>query len=160
QGGDGGSIPGRADLVKLKTRGVKLDQTELLIAQWFFCALSKNNLQPPIVACGLGKLYNRDAVIEYLLDKDRYGEADVICPHIHSIKDVINLNLTMNPAYDEPAHGHTNPTSTTAQFICPITGKEMNGKYRFVFLDSCGCVFSEQALKEVKTSLCMKVSYK
>ncbi|CAO3644386.1 unnamed protein product [Mucor hiemalis] len=33
--------------------------------------------------------------------------------------------------------------------------KEMNGKHRFVYLDSCGCVFAEQVLKEVATKECL-----
>jgi hypothetical protein len=34
--------------------------------------------------------------------------------------------------------------------------KEMNGKYRFVYLDTCGCVMSEQAMKEVPSKTCIK----
>ncbi|CAI9572268.1 unnamed protein product [Staurois parvus] len=42
------------------------------------------------------------------------------------------------------------------QFICPIVGLEMNGKHRFCVLRQCGCVFSERALKEIKTDVCHK----
>lgn len=45
-----------------------------------------------------------------------------------------------------------------SKFICPISMKEMNGKHRFVYLDTCGCVFAEQSLKEVKSKECMTVS--
>ena len=41
-----------------------------------------------------------------------------------------------------------------APFICPITQKEMNGHYRFVY-GPCGCVLSEQALKEVQSNACL-----
>ncbi|CAO3573589.1 unnamed protein product [Mortierella alpina] len=34
--------------------------------------------------------------------------------------------------------------------------KEMNGKHRFVYLDSCGCVMSEQAMKEIPSKTCIK----
>lgn len=34
-------------------------------------------------------------------------------------------------------------------FQCPITMKEMNGHQRFIFFWTCGCVMSEQALKEM-----------
>jgi hypothetical protein len=34
----------------------------------------------------------------------------------------------------------------------------MSGKFRFVALWSCGCVFSERALKEIDTKICHKVS--
>ncbi|KAG7226686.1 hypothetical protein INR49_023480 [Caranx melampygus] len=43
-------------------------------------------------------------------------------------------------------------------FICPVVGLEMNGKHRFCYLHTCGCVFSDRALKEVKTEICHKVS--
>jgi hypothetical protein len=36
-----------------------------------------------------------------------------------------------------------------SQYICPITGLEMNGRYKFVFLWKNGFVCSERGLKEV-----------
>jgi len=48
--------------------------------------LSKRLLQEPIVSCALGKLYNKDAILEYLLDKSSYGDGEVICGHIRSLK--------------------------------------------------------------------------
>lgn len=47
---------------------------------------SKRLLQEPVVSCALGKLYNKDALIEYLLDKSAYGDGEEICGHIRSIK--------------------------------------------------------------------------
>jgi hypothetical protein len=43
-------------------------------------------LQDPVVACALGKLYNKDAIIEYLLNKNAYGDGDIICSHISNMK--------------------------------------------------------------------------
>ena len=43
-------------------------------------------LQEPIVSCALGKLYNKDAILEYLLDKSSYGDGEEICGHIRSLK--------------------------------------------------------------------------
>jgi hypothetical protein len=40
-GNDGGSIPKRNELVKEKQKEVRPDQNAVLIATWFFCALSK-----------------------------------------------------------------------------------------------------------------------
>lgn len=39
-----------------------------------------------MVADPLGKLYNKDAVIEYLLDKSAYGDGEQICPYISGVK--------------------------------------------------------------------------
>jgi hypothetical protein len=43
-------------------------------------------LQEPVVSCALGKLYNKDALLEYLLDKSSYGDGEEICGHIRSLK--------------------------------------------------------------------------
>jgi len=46
----------------------------------------KSLLQDPVVICALGKLYNKDAVLEFLLNREAYGDGDMICSHITSIK--------------------------------------------------------------------------
>lgn len=43
-------------------------------------------LEEPIVSCALGKLYNKDAILEYLIDKTVYGDGEAICRHIRSLK--------------------------------------------------------------------------
>jgi len=96
------------------------------------------------VSCGLGKLYNKDALLEYLLDKSAYGDGEEICGHIKSIKDVTTLKFTPNPA--KPI-ADPDPTRPHASFICPLTLKEMSGTHPFVYLASCGCVFSSAGLR-------------
>lgn len=44
---------------------------------------------------------------------------------------------------------------TKGQWMCPVTREETNGKVPFVFLRTCGCVFADKALREVKSSTCM-----
>ncbi|KAG0223415.1 hypothetical protein BGW42_005911 [Actinomortierella wolfii] len=158
-GCDGGSIPKRDELVKQKQKQVRMDPNMLNKEHWTMCTLSKRPLAVPIVACGLGRLYNRDAIIEFLLDRSVYGDGDVICSHIKSLKDVVTLKLEPNPAASEKKHS-SSPTNVEqeqpAQFICPLTRKEMNGKQRFVFIDTCGCVLSEQAMKEVPSQTCVQ----
>jgi len=164
-GCDGGTIPKRDELVKTKKKNKQVDKTEQLIANWYYCALSKTPLKEPIVSCRLGKLYNKDAIIKYLLNKKAYGDGDIICKHITSIKDVTTLNLTVNPAYSSSNKHSSIVTNTVGndvlipQFVCPITMKEMSGKYKFVYLP-CGCVFSEQALKEVPSTVCLQCNKK
>ena len=43
-------------------------------------------LHEPIVSCELGKLYNKDALIEFLLDRSAFGDGEEICGHIRSLK--------------------------------------------------------------------------
>ncbi|KAF8508762.1 Rtf2 RING-finger-domain-containing protein [Gautieria morchelliformis] len=147
-GNDGGSIPDRRDLVRNKPKAEQADRHNQMIARWFFCALSKRPLQEPIVSCPLGKLYNKDAILEYLLDKAAYGDGDDICGHIRSLKDVRTLKLTHNPA----ATVDTTDTDRQARFACPLTLKEMTGTHPFVYLSTCGCVFSQAGLRAVSSS--------
>ncbi|CAO3695882.1 unnamed protein product [Rhizopus microsporus] len=67
-GNDGGSFQ--------DARDVKINPDLERIAAWLHCALSKLPLEQPVVSCGLGKLYNQNAIIEYLLDRNAYGDGD------------------------------------------------------------------------------------
>lgn len=81
-GCDGGSIPRRDELVKLKKKAEKVDPAEVERIKWFTCALSNDKLKEPIVACELGHLYNKEAVIRSLLDKN----VDEKFNHIRNLK--------------------------------------------------------------------------
>jgi len=143
-GNDGGSIPDRRDLVKNKPKAEQADKNNQIIAQWFFCALSKRPLQEPVVSCALGKLYNKDALLEYLLDKSTFGDGGEICGHIKSLKDVVTLKLTPNPLTRDADSDEPHPS-----FACPLTMKPMAGVLPFVYLASCGCVFSAAGLRAI-----------
>ncbi|KAJ7231458.1 Rtf2 RING-finger-domain-containing protein [Mycena haematopus] len=108
------------------TTSTPVDRANQNRARWNFCALSKRRLQEPVVSCALGKLYNKDAVIEFLLDRDAYGDGENICGHIRSLK--------------------------RPQFVCPLTLKEMNGTMPFVYLRPCGCVFSAAGLNALRST--------
>ncbi|XP_008840840.1 replication termination factor 2 isoform X4 [Nannospalax galili] len=156
-GCDGGTIPKRHELVKGPKKVEKVDKDAELVAQWNYCALSQEILRRPIVACELGRLYNKDAVIEFLLDKSAEKALGKAASHIKSIKNVTELKLSDNPAW-EGGRGNTkgdrHDDLQRARFICPVVGLEMNGRHRFCFLRCCGCVFSERALKEIKADVC------
>uniref|UniRef100_H0ZDL0 Replication termination factor 2 n=2 Tax=Taeniopygia guttata TaxID=59729 RepID=H0ZDL0_TAEGU len=158
-GCDGGTIPKRHELVKGPRKVEKVDKVAELVARWFYCALSQEKLRRPIVACELGRLYNKDAVIEYLLDKSPDKTPMESASHIKSIKNVTELQLVDNPAWcgdKESIKGDKYDDLQAARFICPVVGLEMNGRHRFCFLRNCGCVFSERALKEIKAEVCHK----
>ncbi|XP_060775346.1 replication termination factor 2 [Neoarius graeffei] len=158
-GCDGGTIPKRHELVKGPKKVEKVDKNAELAAKWKYCGLSQEKLRRPIVACELGRLYNKDAIIEYLLDKSGERPNTDVVAHIRGIKDVKELNLTDNPAWEgerRNAKGDCYEDMHCAMFICPVVGLEMNGKHKFCYLLTCGCVFSERALREVKTEICHK----
>ncbi len=74
--------------------------------------------------------------------------------HIKGLKDVKELNLVSNPAFDANKQENADETSSLSRskYICPITGLEMNGSFKFYFPLSCGCVFSERAYKTLSHS--------
>ena len=53
------------------------------MAKWRHCAISSQTLREPIVACYLGNLYNKESVIEALLDRSKMPELAI---HIRSLK--------------------------------------------------------------------------
>ncbi|KDQ51317.1 hypothetical protein JAAARDRAFT_62533 [Jaapia argillacea MUCL 33604] len=151
-GNDGGSIPDRRDLVRTKKKAEQADKANQTRAKWFFCALSKRPLQEPVVSCQLGRLYNKDALVEYLLDRSAYGDGEAICGHIRSLKDVKTLKLTTNPTKSTAATAIADSEDSRPQFVCPLTFKEMNGSQPFVYITACGCVFSQAGLKSMGPS--------
>lgn len=153
-GCDGGTIPRRDELVRTKQKPEQKDKDAEAVAKWKHCAITQEELRLPVVSCELGRLYNKEAVIEYLLNKE--ASCDV-AKHIRSLKDVFELNLTENPTYrrKDADKGDEYVDHRASRFICPIVGLEMNGKYKFCYLRSCGCVLSERALK-VKSDVCHK----
>lgn len=150
-GCDGGTIPKRQEIVKNKKQDPAKDKDADRSAKWQFCALSGLRLKRPIVACLLGRLYNKDAIIEYLLDQKSSADATTsnsVVSHIKSLRNVRELTL-------KDRTGSSNEATTSsddhlrAQFVCPTTGLEMNGRYKFYLIFTCGCVISERAFKQI-----------
>ncbi|KAH8875596.1 Protein RTF2 [Schistosoma japonicum] len=142
-GGDGGSIPRRDDLVKPKKKQEVAEREAANMALWKHCALTQDPLRQPVVSCMMGRLYNKESVINKLLSKTG---GDGFSDHIKKLRDVKELRLSSTSSSD-----NLEPQS----FYCPVTGLEMSGIYPFVYLWSCGCVFSKKALTEVSSNLCM-----
>lgn len=150
-GCDGGTIPKRNEVVKNKQKDKSRDKNSDLSAKWQFCAISGLRLKKPIVSCQLGRIYNKDAIIEHLLEQRAGGASSSrsLISHIKSLKDVKELKLREKQDFDGAHQAASGNEQFKAQFVCPISGLDINGKYKFYFLWTCGCVFSERALKEV-----------
>lgn len=75
------------------------------------------------------RLYNKESVLMALLDKSNIPE---VASHIRNLKDVVELKLTVNPGYkpSDKADGYNDVQA--AQYVCPVTGLEMSGRYRWV----------------------------
>ncbi|XP_027200184.2 replication termination factor 2 [Dermatophagoides pteronyssinus] len=151
-GCDGGTIPRRDELVRIKKKKEAKDKEAEMAAKWKYCAISSKDLQPPIVSCELGRLYNKDAVIEYLLNKEAPNSS--LLSHIRNLKDLVTLRLTPKPKDDQNKSTESNGANEY-KYVCPIVGLEMNGNYKFMYFRQCGCVVSERAIKEVKSQVCL-----
>lgn len=151
-GCDGGTIPTRDEMIRLKKKPEKKDKDADRVAKWKNCHLSQLPLQSPIVACEVGHLYNKESVIEFLLDRTKYTNVD----HIRGLKDIKELKLTLNKnrPKEKADDGNVYIDRFTSKYICPVTGFEMSGLHKFIYLYKCGCVFSERAMKEVNESNC------
>ena len=62
-GCDGGTIPTRDELVRTKQNPEKKDKDFVRIYKWQYCHLTQQKLTQPIVACQLGRLYNKEAIV-------------------------------------------------------------------------------------------------
>jgi len=153
-GCDGGTIPTRDELVKLKKKPEQKDADAVRLLKWAHCALSQQVLaKKGVVACEMGRLYNKEAVIEMLLNKDR-SASPPWASHIEKLKDVVELDLTINPAYEAKRKDAVGDgmyqDKLVSRYQCPVTGLEMNGRFKFVFSWTTGRVVSERAMKVLR----------
>lgn len=145
------SIPTRRELVKEAARNpsateLKDKQKEQLSHRWATCPVSHRPLVKPIVSDYTGDLYNKDAIIQFLLppeasaiDKDEYEK--FIQGRIKSLKDVVEIHF--EEEHDEKAR--------STKWVCPVTSKELGPNTKAVYLVPCGHAFSQEAIKEMKS---------
>ena len=159
-GNDGGSIPTRRELVKssaaaLSTTQVKEIQTEQQEHYWSTCALSHEPLRLPVVSDALGTLYNKDAVIDYLLNVGKTGgevekaelekRGEAFKDRLRGLRDIVEVNF------------HTEGLRGSQRWVCPVTGKALGPGARAVYLVPCGHAFGEAVFKEMSGDLCLVV---
>lgn len=152
------SIPTRRELVKNAARNpntseVKAARLESQTHAWTYCPLSQRHLTMPIVSDCAGILYNKDAVLEYLLPADDSAEdstktdrEEILAGRIKSLRDVIEVKFQVE----------RNDVSRGEKWICPITSKELGPHTKAVYLVPCGHAFSESAIKEVAGDTCLQ----
>ncbi|CAF0817756.1 unnamed protein product [Rotaria sordida] len=150
-GCDGGTIPRRDELVRQKKKAEVKDKNAANMAKWRHCTLKHDSLKRPIVVDSHGLLYNKDAILEYLLDRMQFEHGP---SYIKKLKDVKELQLTENPSFklNHNDLGNEYLDVYSSPFICPLTGLEMNGKYKFCAVWTCGCVLSDRALRSVNNN--------
>ena len=112
-----------------------------------------------VVACALGKLYLRAAVVEWLTRTGQFDPAncdaaalEAAFGHITRLRDVFNVALTPNPRRAHPkleAAVGTEP-SLTGAWLCPIDSTvDTNGQHVFAALRPCGHVIRHAVALEI-----------
>ena len=145
EGNDGGSIPSRDELCKLKQPKEKANPVELARIKCLSCSITKFPLKDPIVVCDLGNLYNKETIIEYMLTREL--KKMPAYAHIRSMKDIYPVHFAKNENYD-PGKDTSNP------HVCPVTKEEFNGRHPFIAIKPCGHVIAERALRVIQCSNC------
>ncbi|KAJ5747218.1 uncharacterized protein N7511_008914 [Penicillium nucicola] len=168
-GNDGGSIPTRRELVREAARApstaqVKETQREQQEHSWTTCPLSHKTLSRPIVSDSVGNLYNKDAILQFLLPGDD-GEGisskadceEILCGRVKSLRDVVELKFEVDTERTEhPSHRAHAPRERGEGWICPITAKPLGPGVKSVYLVPCGHVFAEEAVRQLKSDKCLQ----
>jgi len=155
-GNDGGSIPTRRELVKESSKPktlteMKEKQQEHLAHRWSQCPLSHTALKKPIVADYAGDLYNKDAIIQFLLPDDvstidKVEAEAFLGGRVRALKDVVEIQFEIE--HDEKKN--------IDKWVCPVTGKELGPAVKAVYVVPCGHAFSHEAIKAMKSSECVQ----
>ncbi|KAF3903238.1 hypothetical protein ABW20_dc0105219 [Dactylellina cionopaga] len=178
-GNDGGSIPTRRELVKSPTRQKTTSELRSQSSQnatyhWTFCPLSKQPLKSPIVSDSLGRLFNKDGMIEWLIQPEKFGDGEEVMrvSGVKALKDVVDVKFEIGKAEerstgssDELLNGgiiNANGSGSGRKevWVCPITRKELGPGAHAVYLVPCGHAFAEAAVKEIKEETCLVCSEK
>ena len=156
-GNDGGSIPKRRELVKEAARNptsseIKETQLEKQEYQWTTDPISHKRLEQPIVSDSAGKLYNKDTILEYLVEVSRKEDAELVTQgSVKSLKDVVEVKFEV----DLEASAATNGSVKGEVWKCPVTGNRLGPSVKAVYLAGCGHAFSGTAIKEVSGEKCL-----
>ncbi|KAJ5577884.1 uncharacterized protein N7459_006848 [Penicillium hispanicum] len=169
-GNDGGSIPTRRELVREAARApstaqVKEAQREQQEHHWTTCPLSHKALARPIVSDSVGNLYNKDAMLQFLLPGDdaegissKSDCEEILCGRVKSLRDVVELHFEVDTERAEHPSDRTivHRHERREGWICPITAKPLGPGVKSVYLVPCGHVFTEEAIRQLKGDKCLQ----
>ena len=113
-------------------------------------------------------LYNKEAVIEFLLPVDADGgggrlsteaakaEAEAMVQgDIKSLRDVVEVKFEMEDQVD--GEGGPKYRNESEKWKCPITNERLGPAARAVYLVPCGHAFAESVMKEIAGDKCLQV---
>ncbi|PLN74847.1 DUF602-domain-containing protein [Aspergillus taichungensis] len=164
-GNDGGSIPTRRELVREaaknpSTAQLKEAQREQQEHAWTTCPLSHKQLMRPIVSDSAGNLYNKDAILKFLLPGEepegissRADCEEFLGGRVKGLRDVVELKFEIDTEREQhPSH----KLDRREGWICPVTAKQLGPSVKSVYLVPCGHVFSEEAVRQLKEDKCLQ----
>lgn len=158
------SIPTRRELVREaaknpSTAQVKSAQREVQEHFWTTCPLSHEALKRPIVSDCVGNLYNKDAVLRFLLPGEEVegisSKADcegILCGRVKGLRDVVELKVEV-----DSERGENGSVDKREGWVCPVTTKVLGPGVKSVYLVPCGHVFAEEAVRQLKEDKCLQV---
>ena len=114
--------------------------------------ISHEPLAAPIVSDFMGFLYNKAAILQYLLPSDdpdaeklKADQAKLLDGRVKSMKDVVELNFETD-SQGEPK----------GRWVCPVSNKELGPAVHASYIVPCGHVFADVALKAVSDEKCLQ----
>ncbi|GME83583.1 unnamed protein product [Ambrosiozyma monospora] len=161
-GNDGGTIPSRREILNFNARKLhklvgqgltntnnsafKEQNSSRLITTLKYCRLSNKRLSEPIVSDYKGQLFNKEAVVEYLLDKSESGglKAKPEFSHINSLGDVVEIHLV----YDEVKQVISCPLSEISIDLKNESLDDLT-KIELCYIVPCGCCMDRFTLHEL-----------
>ncbi|KAF2720674.1 DUF602 domain-containing protein [Polychaeton citri CBS 116435] len=156
-GNDGGSIPTRRELVKEAARNrtsteIKESQHEQQEYHWTTDPVSHQPLSQPVVSDCNGRLYNKDIILEFLVEGQRAEDVEkVTLGSIKSLRDIVEVKFEVDVEATKQANG----SARREQWKCPVTGDGLGPSSKAVYLVPCGHAFSGAAVKEVSGERCL-----
>jgi hypothetical protein len=155
-GNDGGSIPTRRELVKEAARNptpseLKESQHEQQEYYWSTDPISQKPLAQPVVSDCNGKLYNKETILEFLVEGKCKEDAELFTQgEVRSRKDVVEVKFEVDNDSSK-----TNGNGKHEIWTCPVTGDRLGPGSKAVYLVPCGHAFSGSAIKEVSGERCV-----
>lgn len=156
-GNDGGSIPTRRELVKEAAKNpsaseMKESQHEQQEYYWTTDPISQQPLALPVVSDCYGRLYNKETILEFLVEGTRKEDAEVATHgEVKSLKDVVEVKFEV----DGNESKAVNDKAAYEAWKCPVTGDILGPGSKAVYLVPCGHAFSGSAIKEVSGERCV-----
>ena len=145
---------------------MKATQQEQQAYRWTADPLIGSSLRKPIVSDCRGTLYNKDAVIEFLLpaaseeanvdSKETKAEKENITGGcIRSLRDVVEVRFEVEDKNYEKTS--TDDKRSGEIWKCPITNERLGPGAKAVYLVPCGHAYAQSVIKEVAGDRCLQV---